>query len=169
MRSKSIIGSAAAVIARFGRVLSIAPGKRLTDPAACTGHLWAGIDRKLEAAQISLHEMARSLSPARTTMTVVQQSTGAIIGHRWERIYEHVDTFLAKARSVPEIIESCFGADRVLMQTGWWCYDLSDDERARRKKFSRKFRKEREKFSTISPWNDIPASTDLATPMLRAR
>jgi hypothetical protein len=78
--------------------------------------LWAGIDWKLEAAQISLHEMARSLSPERTTMTVVHQSTGAIISHRWEQTYEHVDTFLAKARSVPEIIESCFGADRVLMQ-----------------------------------------------------
>jgi hypothetical protein len=82
MPSKSFIGSATAVIARIGRVLSVPFGKRVADPATYTAHdpLWAGIDRKLEDAQFYLDEMARSLQPPeRTPMTVVQQSTGAIL------------------------------------------------------------------------------------------
>jgi hypothetical protein len=150
MPSKSFIGSATAVIARIGRVLSVPFGKRVADPATYTAHdpLWAGIDRKLEDAQFYLDEMARSLQPPeRTPMTVVQQSTGAIIGTRWqESFYAHVDTFLAKARSIPEIIESCFGADRVLKQTGWFGR-LTVDEQTRRKKFSKRFCKARGKFS----------------------
>jgi hypothetical protein len=80
-------------------------------------------------------------------MNVAQQSTGAIIDTRWqESFYAHVDTFLTKARSVPEIIESCFGADRVLMQTEWF-RKRPVDEQTRRKKFSKRFRKARGKFS----------------------
>jgi hypothetical protein len=104
-------------------------------------HLWAGVDRKLQDAKFSFDEMARSLQPPeRTPMDVVQQSTGAIVGFPWQQdaFYTHVDTFLAKARSVPEIICSCFGADHVLMQTRWWD-SLTPDEKTRRRKFSRRF------------------------------
>jgi hypothetical protein len=101
MRSKSLIGSAAAVIARIGRVLSSALGKQVTDPATYAAHdpLWAGIDRKLQDALFYFNEMARSLQqPERTPSNVAQQSWGAIIGTRWqESFYAHVDTFLAKA------------------------------------------------------------------------
>jgi hypothetical protein len=75
-----------------------------------------------------------------------KQSTGATTDARWQSFYAHVDTFLTKARSVPEIIESCFGADRVLMQTEWF-RQLPVDEQTRRKKFSRRFRRARDKFS----------------------
>jgi hypothetical protein len=76
-------------------------------------NLWAGVDRKLQDAHFAFDEMATSLPPPeRTPMNVAQQSTGAIIDTRWqESFYAHVDTFLAKVRSVPEIIESSFGAD----------------------------------------------------------
>jgi hypothetical protein len=110
---------------------------------ASTTHdpLWAGIDRKLEDALFYFNEMARSLQPPERT-----PMTGAIIGRHSESIYAHVDTFLAKARSVPGVIESCFGTDRVLMQTKWFG-QLPNDEQTRRKTFSKRFRKAREKFS----------------------
>src|ERR1700730_7388619 len=150
MRSKSLIGSVAAIIGCIGSVFSTARGKRVNNPATPTAPhpLWAGIDRKLQDAQFYLGEMARSLQPPeRTPSNVVQQSLGAIIGNRWEdSFYAHVDTFLAKARSVPGVIESCFGADRVLKQAGWFG-QLSVDEQTRRKTFSKGFRKARAKFS----------------------
>jgi hypothetical protein len=166
MRSKSPIGSAAAVIARIGRVLSSALGKRVTDPATYAAHdpLWAGIDRKLQDALFYFNEMARSLQPPeRTPSNVAQQSSGAIIGTRWqESFYAHVDTFLAKARSVPEVIESCFGADRVLMRTEWFG-QLPVGEQTRRKSQSGFARLGENFLSTISPTNEISVSTYLAT------
>jgi hypothetical protein len=115
--------------------------------------LWAGVDRKLQGALFYFIEMGRSLESA-----IWQES-----------FYAHVDTFLAKVRSVPEVIESCFGADRVLIPTEWFG-QLPDDEQKRRKTFSTRFRNAREKFlSIISPTSEISASTDLATPASRAR
>ena len=81
--------------------------------------LWAGVDRKLQGALFYFIEMGRSLESA-----IWQES-----------FYAHVDTFLAKVRSVPEVIESCFGADRVLIATEWFG-QLPDDEQKRRKTFN---------------------------------
>lgn len=87
----------------------------ITIETAMHDHLWAGVDRKLEKARSDLADMAKSLRPPeRTHMTVVLESTGAIVGKDWQSsFYSHVDNFLIAVRSVPSIIEACFGADQV--------------------------------------------------------
>jgi hypothetical protein len=110
--------------------------------------LWAGAHRKLEDALLYLDEMAKSLQPPdRTPMNVVLQSAGAIIGNRWQNsFYAHVDTFLAKVRSVPEVIECCFGADRGSRPMRDWFDRLPPAEQTRRQTFSDQFRTDREAF-----------------------
>jgi hypothetical protein len=47
--------------------------------------LWAGVARKLQDAQLSFDEMARSLQPPEhTTLNVVLESAGKIIDTRWQ-------------------------------------------------------------------------------------
>src|SRR5258708_33770347 len=61
----------------------------------------------------------------------------------------HVGTFLAKTRSVPSIIESCFGKDpgiqRIERMRDWWD-SLKADEQKRRGIFSDQFRDDRKAF-----------------------
>jgi hypothetical protein len=111
-------------------------------------HLWAGVERKLQDAQFSLDEMGKSLQPPeRPHMNVVQQSTGAIIDTRWQdSFYAHVDTFLAKVRSVPGVIESCFGADCGSRPMKVWFDALPFAEQTRRQTFSDQFQTDREAF-----------------------
>jgi hypothetical protein len=75
--------------------------------------LWAGIALKLEYARFHLDRMWRSLEPPeRTQMNVALEASGAIIDTGWQRsFYPYFDAFLTAARSVPEIINACFGAD----------------------------------------------------------
>jgi hypothetical protein len=104
-------------------------------------HLWFGVDRKLEEALRCYEEMGRSLQPPAwtTPMYAIQFATDTIADTRWQdTFYAHVGTFLAKVRSVPEVIEACFGADRVLMKMPWWS-GLTTDEQSRRAAFSKQF------------------------------
>ncbi|MGH6636950.1 MAG: hypothetical protein ACRED0_12755, partial [Gammaproteobacteria bacterium] len=57
--------------------------------------------------------MDRSLQPPeQTTNNVVLEASGAIIDTGWQRsFYAHFDAFLSATRSVPWIIQCCFGAD----------------------------------------------------------
>jgi hypothetical protein len=106
-------------------------------------HLWAGADRKLEEALGSYEAMARSLQPpARMPM-----SPHEVIDTRWQdSLYTNAGTFLAKVRSVPSIIEACFGADRGSRPMKEWLDSLPPDERLRRQTFSHQFRPDREAF-----------------------
>jgi hypothetical protein len=110
--------------------------------------LWAGVDRKLQDAQLALDEMGRSLDPPEhTTLNVVLESAGKIIDTRWQdSFYGHVGTFLAKVRSVPSIIESCFGADRGSRPMKDWFDGLPPAEQTRRQAFSDQFRGDRQAF-----------------------
>ena len=54
-------------------------------------------------------------------MSVVLESTGAIVVKRWEEpFYAHVDSFLVEARSVSNVIESCFGHDKARVVQDWF-------------------------------------------------
>ena len=120
----------------------------VTIETAMHDHLWAGVDRKLEKARSDLADMAKSLRPPeRTHMTVVLESTGAIVGKDWQSsFYSQVDNFLIAVRSVPSIIEACFGADRVgPVMTAWWD-GLPPDEQQRREDFSAQFRADKQAF-----------------------
>jgi hypothetical protein len=51
-------------------------------------------------------------SPEQTAINVALQASGAIIDTGWRRsFYAYLDAFLSTARSVPEIIQCCFGVD----------------------------------------------------------
>jgi len=110
--------------------------------------LWAGAELKVSHAEFYLEQMASALQPpGRTAMNAAIQSTGAIIDPRWQRaFYAHLDAFLAMARSVPEVIECCFGNDRVISGKPWYG-TLAPDEQSRRQTFSTQFAASRNAFS----------------------
>jgi len=117
--------------------------------------LWAGADLKIKNAGFFFEEMGRSLQPPeRTAMNVIQQSTGAIIGKPWERpFYANLDAFLAMARSVPDIIQWCFGEDSTMkMKTRLkpWFDTLSPSEQAHRRDFSTQFKTHYDEFCSLA-------------------
>src|SRR5947209_9646873 len=78
--------------------------------------------------------------PPRTQMNVALQASGAIIGTGWQRsLFANLDAFLAMARSVPAIIEACFGADLGSAEMRTWFNGLGSGEQYRRKEFTRQF------------------------------
>jgi hypothetical protein len=107
--------------------------------------LWSGVNLKLQYAAFFLTRMQAPLDPPpRTTNNVVQESSGAILATNWQQaFYANFDAFLAMARSVPEIINCCFGEDRVLRD---WFRTLPEDQQQRRTQFSKRFRDERDRF-----------------------
>jgi hypothetical protein len=108
-------------------------------------HLWVGVDLKIQAARTTLDEMRKALQPpVPTAWSVVQESTGTIVGGPdWQSIfYPLVARFLSEVRSVPWIIEACFGFDRSPPMKTWW-NQLPLDEQQRRETFSDQFRADR--------------------------
>jgi len=112
--------------------------------------MWDAIENKLDGAEFSLGEMGRDLvSPAvgNPTMAAIAISSGAVVGHPWQRrFYHHLDAFLAITRSVPDIVRCCFGVDPVM---GSWLSSLDPAEIARRKAFQAKFTKPFEDFKKL--------------------
>src|SRR5262249_19338481 len=102
--------------------------------------LWAGVELKFQHAEFHLERMSRSLDPPEPTATnVAQQAAGTIIG-TWERaFYAHFDAFLSSARSIPEIIQCCFGVDLGHPEMKRWFNSLPEPEKLRRHQFSEKF------------------------------
>jgi hypothetical protein len=76
--------------------------------------LWAGVGRKISNARSSLGEMGRSLQHdrrAEARASAASVPVGMPTG--WEEsFYTALDAFLMTARSVPEVINCCFGEDR---------------------------------------------------------
>jgi hypothetical protein len=105
-----------------------------------TDKLWHGVNLKLEHAAFFQNKMSRSLQPDRTPTSAVQESAGAIVGNDWQRsFYAYLDAFLAMARSVPEIINCCFGKDKQNKEMAQWFQALDADEQRRREEFTREF------------------------------
>ncbi len=120
--------------------------------------LWGAVDFKLRSAQFFLQEMGNDLAPVsfRSQSTpAIQSSAGAIVGSLWqERFYPHLDAFLAITRSVPDIIQSCFGADpRVNSKKRTpikvWFTQLDSKEQNRRRNFQSQFAKDYEDFNKL--------------------
>ena len=104
--------------------------------------LWAGVELKLQNAEFHLQGMGRSLEPPeRTATNVALQASGAIIDTGWQRsFYAHLDAFLSAARSVPEIIQCCFGVDEGHPIMKSWFGKLRETERLRRHEFKKQFK-----------------------------
>ena len=113
--------------------------------------LWAGIELKLQHAAFHLRKMEQSIEPAELTATnVAIMSTGAIIDTRWQQsFYAHFDAFLSAARSVPEIIQCCFGVDEGHNAMKQWLRILSVAEQDRRAEFKRLFKKNYDDFRSL--------------------
>jgi hypothetical protein len=113
--------------------------------------LWAGVELKLQYAEFHLQQMSRSLEPPeRTHMNVALEASGAIIGTDWQRsLYAHFDALLSAARSVPWIIQCCFGEDRANRVMSDWFDERSPDEKARRREFNKQFKKARDVFDGL--------------------
>jgi hypothetical protein len=99
--------------------------------------LWAGVDLKTEYANFFLQEMSRSLRPPEGAQRL--EAAGGSIDTPWERsFYPCLDAFLAMTRSIPEIIQSCFGVDADRRMKAWF-NALPCAERRRRQAFSNAF------------------------------
>jgi hypothetical protein len=71
------------------------------------------------------------LSQNLALMDSIGASCDAFTWHR--EFYAHLDAFLSAARSVPEIIKCCFGADEVNREMRAWFDSLNAAERERRR------------------------------------
>lgn len=80
--------------------------------------------------------------PERTWESVVQESTGAVVGGDWQSpFYAHLDAFLSAARSVGEVVNCCFGYDSASnRQAKKWWNERTSAERAARNEFSKHFK-----------------------------
>ena len=112
--------------------------------------LWAGVESALHKAQFHFLEASRSLQrPERTAWSTRPKiiSGNHCCGQTLEALCPHIDSFLVSSRSVPDVIESCFGHDN-----GWpkemkaWFDALSADEKTRRDEFSKQFNADRDQF-----------------------
>ena len=107
--------------------------------------LWAGVDTKLEQA---LDNFVR----LQETVQRYANSVGPVIEVRWrQEVSNHTSDFLSAARSVPDIIRSCFGHDMHHTMAAWFS-SLPPDERQRRDAFGSAFQAEYKAF------NDLPLS-----------
>jgi hypothetical protein len=109
--------------------------------------LWAGVELKNEHAAFFLERMGQALAPPERTQINVAQASGANMVTGWQRsIYAYLDAFLAMARSVPEVIQACFGNDP-LMKT--WFQSLPKAEQDRRKEFTTQFETAHKAFKAL--------------------
>jgi len=80
--------------------------------------------------------------PEQTAVTVALQSSGAIVGGLWQQAFwAYFDAFLATTRSIPWIIDHCFGIDPARRYNG------PKAEGKRRKKFSKLLKQDFINFS----------------------
>jgi hypothetical protein len=113
--------------------------------------LWAGVHLKLQHAQFHLQRMGQSLEPPeRTATNVALQAAGAIIDTGWQRsFYAHLDAFLSAARSVPEIVQCCFGVDEGHPDMKRWFGKLPEAEKLRRREFKKQFKTTYDSFRAL--------------------
>lgn len=157
-------------ISLFATLLVLAAGyslytrrrKRGRDRGVPVTHddLWKGIDLKIKAAQTTLEQMRKVLRPpAPTSASVVQESAGTIVGGPdWQSTFwPLVNRFLAEVRSVPSIIEACFGKDLGSREMKVWWNWRDPDEQRRREAFSAKFKHERKKIDrhALTPQRNV--------------
>ncbi|MGO9312845.1 MAG: hypothetical protein ACLQBD_09675 [Syntrophobacteraceae bacterium] len=112
--------------------------------------LWAGVELKIESADFFLKQMWETLAPPeRTQINVALESSGAIIETRWQpSFYAYLDAFLAMVRSIPDIVQACFGEDKGGPMKDW-LEKLDLAELCRRIDFSKQFKKSYNKFKNL--------------------
>lgn len=113
--------------------------------------LWAGPELKSEYALFHLMKMRHALQPIDDPHYAAMQAMGTIIDTGWQRaIGPYFDAFLATARSIPEIIECCFGKDTATADLCLWFNALPTDEQDRRKTFHQQYAAKRRAFRDLT-------------------
>jgi hypothetical protein len=126
--------------------------------------LWAGIHLKLENAFHHYIKMGDALQPPRLYGAMAAaHASGAIIGTGWQpSFYPALDAFLSATRSIPEIIQCCFGADLANRTMKDWFDSLPSDEQARRHAFKRQFARHYDGFRAL-PLGEARRASDHRT------
>jgi hypothetical protein len=100
--------------------------------------LWLGVEFKQREAQFFFAQMGDIIASAYLGDTTRHPSHGNSTP-RWQPdFYFYLDAFLGAARSIPDIIQKCFGWDNYSEDE--WVEEPSVDEEFRRKKFREKIR-----------------------------
>jgi hypothetical protein len=103
---------------------------------------WNGVEFKQGEAEFFFQEMTQDLIPASArpglrAYAAYFSSPGTIVGNLWQsRFYYHLDAFLSAVRSIPDIIQACFGCDPRVQS---WVDQLPPTEPDRRKRFQAQF------------------------------
>jgi len=117
-------------------------------------NLWAGPELKLEYALYHYTKMGEALRPPTTPRAAALEAQGVIVDTGWQRaLYAHLDAFLSITRSIPEIIQCCFGVDAMTGRRGHpmqiWFAALSLDEQRRRQDFHDQFKPHYDGFRAL--------------------
>lgn len=98
--------------------------------------LWDGVEFKLSQAAFFLEQMGKTLVPPRAGHGW-HPAYGPPVA-RWQPdFYYHLDAFIVAARSVPDVIQKCFGWDKKSKDE--WPRPLDREEIDRRKQFQADF------------------------------
>jgi hypothetical protein len=99
--------------------------------------LWQGIEFKLAEAEFFLDRMGKVLLPAHITDPRWHPAYGHSAAHWQPDFYFFLDAFIGATRSVPDVIQKCFGWDE--RSKDEWPQPLDCDETDRRRKFQARF------------------------------
>jgi hypothetical protein len=99
--------------------------------------LWQGIDFKLAEADFFLDRMGKVLLPPRLNDPSWHPAYGPSVAHWQPDFYFYFDAFVGAARSVSDVVQKCFGWDK--LSKDQWPQPLDADEIYRRDKFQAEF------------------------------
>jgi hypothetical protein len=126
--------------------------------------LWAGVDRKIANAGFFLEEMARSFDRpgGRAAARAMAAGVNVEMPLQWERsFYARLDAFLVMTRSVPEVINCCFGKDTATREMRSWFVSLPAAEQTRRSEFLTQFESDYDNFRNLPLSKERKLQADL--------
>jgi hypothetical protein len=100
--------------------------------------LWASVTFKLDEARFFFSQMGKVLVPARLDTRTHHPAHGCPTTKWQPDFYYYFDAFVGAARSVPDVVQKCFGLDPHSSKGKWAC-SLDANERDRRTKFQGEF------------------------------
>lgn len=99
--------------------------------------LWQGIEFKLAEADFFLNQMGKVLRPPQLNNPTWHPAYGLPMAQWQPDFYFYLDAFIGATRSVPDIIQKCFGWDKRSKEE--WPQPPDAEEISRREKFQAEF------------------------------
>jgi hypothetical protein len=121
----------------------------IVDRHWCSMSYFESTDFKFREAERHLQNMGKVIAPPTLNgHQVALVASGVILHHEWrEPFNDDLNAFLSATRSIPELIQFRFGADRCLDK---WIAKLDQQEQYRRKEFQDQFE------SKFAPFRQLP-------------